>query len=278
VSITNAVVAVVASIPLALAGCGSNSSQTAAESSGGVAGGDFHSIVADASVAGRIYVGGHTTVSRSDDRGKTWTPVAALDNADAMGWAIEPGTMWVSGHPGLTRSVDGGVTFTRHNDGLRDTDVHAFGAAGEVLYAAGPRIGVAQSADGGTSWSTQTDAHGQAFFGRILIDPTDGQHLVAADFQYGAIASHDGGRTWVPLGTDPAAWVSSPDGLRTLYASGGPAAQRSRDGGHTWETLTIPSGATLVEATPGSLYAGVHQGESVNVWVSIDDGVTWNKP
>ena len=277
-SIRKAVVAAAVTIPLALAGCGSDSLRSAVESAGGVTGGDFHSLVADPAVAGRIYVGGHTAVSRSDDFGKTWTSVEALVNADAMGWAIGPDTMWVSGHPGLTKSVDGGVTFTGHNEGLPDTDVHALGAVDEVLYAAGPGIGVAQSSDGGTSWTTLTDASGQAFFGRILIDPTDAEHLIAADVQNGAVASQDGGRTWAPLGTDPAAWVSSPDGSRTLYVSGGPAAQRSSDGGKTWETLTIPPGATLVEATAGSLYAGVHDSESVTVWVSADDGVTWKLP
>ena len=94
---------------LALAGCAGGNSPSSSGTSGGVTGGDFHSLVADPSTAGRIYVGGHTNVSRSDDNGKTWMAVAALDGADAMGWTIEPGRIWVSGHPGLNLSIDGGI-------------------------------------------------------------------------------------------------------------------------------------------------------------------------
>ncbi|MEO7397444.1 MAG: sialidase family protein, partial [Ilumatobacteraceae bacterium] len=113
----------------------------------------------------------------------------------------------------------------------------------------------------------------------ILIDPVDPEHLVAADVQSGVIASSDGGRTCTPVGSDAAAWVSSADGLVTLYASGGPTPQRSHDGGDTWTPMSVPPGTTLVEASPaGTLYAGVHDGYAVTVWVSTDDGVTWNSP
>ena len=267
----------------ALAGCAAGGSQSATDSSGGVTGGvtggDFHSLVADPLTAGRIYVGGHTNVSRSDDGGKTWMAVVALDDADAMGWMIGPGTTWVSGHPGLNLSVDGGITFTRRNAGLADTDVHAFGGAGQMLYAAGPGLGVAGSTDEGMTWTTLTSTSGQSFFGRILVDPVDPAHLVAGDVQFGATASYDGGRTWTPLGSDATSWVSSPDGLVTLYASGGPTPQRSNDGGNTWAAISVPSGTTLVEASPtGTLYSGVHDGNAVTVWASTDDGVTWKRP
>jgi hypothetical protein len=103
--------------------------------------------------------------------------------------------------------------------------------------------------------------------------------LVAADVQSGVMISADGGRTWTPLGTEPVAWVSSGDGLRTIYASGGAAPQRSRDGGTTWEAVNVPVGATLLEmGSDGTLYAGVHDGSAVAVWFSGDDGVTWSRP
>ena len=269
----------VAAAMLVLASCASGGSQPSSGASSGVTGGDFHSLVVDPSTAGRIYVGGHTNVSRSDDNGKTWLAVAALDGADAMGWTIEPGKIWVSGHPGFNVSIDGGTTFTRRNAGLPDSDVHAFGSVGQRLYAAGPGLGVAGSTDDGATWTTLTSTSGQSFFGRILVDPQDPAHLVAADVQFGANASVDGGQTWTPLGSDAASWVSSADGFATLFASGGPTPQRSNDGGKTWAAMNVPAGATLVEASPaGTLYAGVHDGNAVTVWVSTDDGVTWKRP
>ena len=249
---------------------------TAARPSAGVTGGDFHSLVADPTTPGRLFVGGHQAVSVSADRGRTWSRVDALDDADAMGWAFAEGTIFVSGHPGLNRSADGATTFRRTNDGLPDTDVHAFGASSATMYAAGPGLGVVASTDGGKVWSTRSEAVGQSFFGRILVDPADDQSLIAADARAGAASSSDGGRTWRRLGGPPAAaWVSRNGDA--LFVSGQRAAKTS-DGGTTWTDIDLPAGASLIEADPSDpnvLYAGVHRGEAVEVFVSRDGGGRW---
>ena len=254
----------------------------AANATQAFAGGDLHSLVASPLQAGRLYIGGHQAVSTSADGGRTWSRVATLDNADAMGWALDPAVSWVSGHPGLMRSEDGGRTYRKANDGLPGTDVHAFGAAGRILYGAGPAVGVFASTDGGATYQVRSTAAGQGFFGRILLDPANPEHLVAADARQGPVTSRDGGRTWAPLRSgNPVTWVSSPDGLRTLIASGPGGSTRSRDGGATWETLSVPQGVSIVEAdpiTPGRLYAARLQGETGDIYVSTDDGATWSKP
>ena len=45
--------------------------------------------------------------------------------------------------------------------------------------------------------------------------------FVAADPGSGVFSSFEGGVTWKQLTSTPSSWVSSPDGLVTLYASGG---------------------------------------------------------
>src|SRR5206468_8018217 len=119
------------------------------------------SLVVDAT-SGRLFVGGHLAVAVSSDGGRTWAAVRSLDAADAMGWGFEPSTVWVSGHPGLNRSDDGGRTFRRANQGLPSTDVHAFGALGDRLYAASPAVGVFASEDGGASWRVRSPDAGQS--------------------------------------------------------------------------------------------------------------------
>jgi len=278
----------VAAVPI-LAGCSDEERASTANDRGtvadgvadsaGVVGGDFHSLVADPDNPGRLYVGGHAKVSRSDDGGKTWHGIEPLDNADAMGWLLDGTTIWVSGHPGVRHSGDGGDTFTARNDGLPDTDVHAFGGSAGRLFAAGPGIGVAESTDDGATWTVISTDAGQSFFGRILADPDDPARIVAADAQAGVVESRDGGRSWTALGTPPTAWISSADGLEVMYASGGPTAIRSTDGGASWEPVALPEDATLVEAGPNEgLYAGVHSGDVVSMWVSTDHGATWNRP
>lgn len=269
----------VAAVGVVIAALGGDSFDGTAARSGGVTGGDFHSLVADPSTPRRLFVGGHRAVSVSTDSGGTWARVEALDDADAMGWAFADNSVYVSGHPGLNRSTDGAATFRTINDGLPDTDAHAFGASETTMYAAGPGLGVVASVDGGKTWSARTGEAGQSFFGRILIGADDDQQLIAADANAGAVSSADGGRTWRSLGGPAAAvWVSRSSD--TVYVSGRGFA-KSSDGGATWTDIELPEGASLVEADPAAddvLYAGVHRGKEVEVWVSRDGGSRWARP
>lgn len=155
------------------------------QASGGFTGGDFHSLVADPAVPGRLLVGGHQAVSASDDGGVSWQRLDALDDVDAMGWGFTPSATWISGHPGIVTSSDGGQTAQRRNDALPDTDIHALGAGEGVLYAAGPNVGILVSRDDAATWQTVTTTDGSSFFGQILIDPANPDHLVAADAAQG---------------------------------------------------------------------------------------------
>lgn len=273
-----AALAVIALVAIVLA-AGSGNDDDKASGVGGFIGGDLHSVVAMPD--GRVYVGGHDGVTVTTDSGHTWRQVDTLAHADAMGWGTDGRTVFVSGHPGLNRSDDDGATFRRTNDGLPDTDVHSFGAGAAVLYAAGPGIGVAASTDDGKTWEQRSTESGRSFFGRILVDPADADHVVAADAQGGPVASNDGGRSWQTLGGLPAAtWISSPDAsLETLVASGPAGAARSRDGGRTWEPLRLPAEAQLVEAAPGDgqhLFAAGLADTKARLWSSTDGGSTWS--
>lgn len=244
-----------------------------------VVGGDLHSLVADPATPGRLYVGGHQAVARSDDGGRTWTDVGSLANADAMGWGFATNAIYVSGHPGLNRSDDGGRTFRRVNEGLPNTDVHAFGAGPSVLYGSSPAVGVFASTDGGGTWVERTGDAGQSFFGRVLVDAADGNRVRAADARTGVMESRDGGRTWNRVGLLPSAvWLSEINGV--AVASGPAGAARTRDDG-TWQVVELPAGAQLVEASAaesGVLYAAGLQGTQARVWVSRDNGQTWTRP
>lgn len=264
-----------------LTGCADDAIDSA-ESSGGRTGGDFHSLVADPANPDRIYVGGHHAVSVSNDGGTTWSDVASLRDADAMGWAFVDGYIYVAGHPGLNRSDDKGDTFDQTNEGLPTTDVHALGGAGSTIYGAGPGGGFfTGTPDRG--WEQRNPDVGHGFFGRILVDATDTDRVYAAGPQAGIAHSNDGGRAWQLLASPLPSilWLSAPDpDLATIVASGPDGAALSRDDGATWQTLQIPEGVSLVEAAPGRpglLYAGRHEGEHVTIWISTDGGDTWTE-
>jgi hypothetical protein len=277
-----AAMALAALVVVALVRAGGGGDGGGASDGRPVTGPDLHSLVVDPATPGRLFVGGHQRVATSDDRGARWSDVVSLRDADAMGWAFEGDSVWVSGHPGLNRSTDGGRTFRRTNEGLPDTDVHAFGAGDAVLYGASPAVGLFASEDGGRSWTVRTAQDGRGFFGRILVDAADTDHLVAADAQLGPVESSDGGRSWRRLGgLSAATWVSGAvGGSLPLIASSPAGAARSTDGGRSWEPIDVPDGTSIVEGDPRDpdrWYAGAHDGAAVSVFVTTNGGRSWER-
>lgn len=248
-----------------------------------VVGDDLHSLVVSPDDPDTLYIGSHQGVSISTDGGKTWEVVASLNGADAMGWAFSDENILVGGHPGLSVSTDGGETFELRNDGLPSTDAHALGAGDGVIYAGLAGAGTFASEDGGVSWEQRSEEFGPAFMGRIQVDPSDAQHLLAPDMGAGVVESSDGGRTWRALGgVQGAMWVSW-DGSDTdhIIATGQGTAAESMDGGQTWEPLEVPAGASIVEFDPHdpeTLYSAVLEAPRASVYVSTDGGATWSRP
>lgn len=273
--------AVIAVVVIALRSGGSDAPAPGMSVATPVVGADLHSLVVDPANPDKLFIGSHQGVSRSTDGGETWEVVETLDGADAMGWAFRNDAVLVGGHPGISVSTDGGSTFEPRNEGLPNTDIHALGAGDGVIYAASPGAGFMASTDGGETWEVRNQVGG-AFMGKILVDSSDPEHVLAPDMQAGAAESTDGGRTWEALGgLQGAIWVSwSPSDTNDIVVTGIGSAVRSTDGGKTWDPVEVPDGASIVEFSPdgaATLYAAVHEDPKARLWLSTDGGENWEE-
>lgn len=240
-------------------------------------GGDLHTLTA---IGDRLYVTGHEGAGVSADGGKSWLPIASLENTDVMGWSKTSTGFLVGGHPGLFQSTDGGATFTKIAFYGAASDVHSIGASGDTVYLASPEIGLLASTDGGATWLLRNAQVGQGFMGSMLVDPTNPQRVIAPDMQTGLVTSDDGGVTWRsfggPMGAMSVTW--NPMNTKQLAAIGMGGGAISNDDGRTWEKLSLPQGSSAVAYSGDGrkLYVAALIGTNAQISASTDGGKNWD--
>ena len=119
-----------------------------------------HALAMDAE--GRsLYLGTHSGLSRSEDRGRTWQPVTLsgkhghLDIMALIADPKDPGTLYVATHEaGVFKTQDGGRSWAEASTGLGGLDVHGLALDPNdprKLHAAvrGQGEGVYRTTDGG---------------------------------------------------------------------------------------------------------------------------------
>jgi photosystem II stability/assembly factor-like uncharacterized protein len=188
-------------------------------------------------------------VQRSDDGGKTWTPVGNNFAYDGV-----PGThQWYDGtpHPWEFKRV------WHMEPSLTNPDEVYAGVEDAALF---------HSTDGGQNWAElsglRTHTTGSAWqpgaggmcLHTILIDPTDPKRIVIAISAAGAFRSDDGGATWKPINRglrsefipDPNAEVghcvhhiaAHPSRPGTLFMQKHWDVMRSDDAGDNWHEVS----------------------------------------
>lgn len=222
------------------------------------------------------------TLSRSDDAGRTWTPVPARDLGDVLALVATPACVIEADAEGIAVSRDGGQRFRRVDcelagelPALLSVAPHA---PDQVLCAT--QTGqVRRSRDAGETWSRLPDCPGSP----VALLPLADRLLLLNE--RGVFAWEEGRAGWslqFATGTAGAgALVAAPDGqlvLATVRAPNEPARlARSLDGGRSWSALDGPpsvADVALDPVQPTTVYALCH-GEQSRVLVSRDRGETW---
>lgn len=247
--------------------------------SGAYVGGDLHSLVVDPTDPNHVFIGGHDGAVESIDGGRTFRQIATLASIDAMGWSIsnDGQTLVVGGHSGLRLSRDGGRSWQDLTRRLPTSDVHGLGmdpASVTHWWAYLTGRGVFQTRDAGQSWSFLGGAD-LMIMGPIL--PTAGGQLLSTDMQRGLIRSTDGGRNWSVVARYMATWLANDPKQPNLLWGAGNGVSVSANGGSTWRTVSgWPAGASAVGVgSDGRIYAGVLSSNRATVYLSTDDGATW---
>jgi hypothetical protein len=216
-------------------------------------GSDFHSMVVDPQNPKRIFAGGHQAVSVSQNGGKSWRQISSLKDRDAMGWGFDGSMVYEAATPAsASRPTREDIQPAKRSTALHrrprlrgwQRDPLRSIATGRLLRVDRCR----QELDG------DQPTRGRSFFGRILVDPNDPKHVVAADAAAGVLESHDDGRAFKDIGgVRSPTWVNwDPNNPQTIAASSRGGAARSDDGGKTWRQLGSPPSATILEVDPSN--------------------------
>ncbi len=165
---------------------------------------------------------------RSEDRGRSWTPVSLLGEADFHVLRASGPTVYgfdaTQGR--LLASVDAGRTWDQRRPPAPLIDLAIDPADPQRLVASGPD-GLYTSPDGGRGWNPMRGTRPG------LLAWTDTLVLVDGDGR--SYRSNDGGRTFAELGdvgSQPTALATYRDEL--YVATHRNTIQLSRDGGRTW--------------------------------------------
>jgi photosystem II stability/assembly factor-like uncharacterized protein len=265
----------------------------------GPPGGDVHSLAADPSHPGKLFLGttdGH--IFGSEDDGDRWTLLGHVgERRDAVITAIlvdprDGNILFVS-----TRTQDpasGGGVFVSKNggrtwraSGLEGHSVRALAIApsdADVLIA-GTLDGVYRSSDAGKSWDRISPEHHQELrnLDSLAVDPRDPQTIYAGTFHL-PWETTDGGRTWRPIhdgmidDSDVMSLLADPATPGRVYA--GACSGIYRSDANRWQKIQgIPYTArrtfelTQDPERPGGVFAATSEG----LWKTSDAGKTWHR-
>ena len=214
-------------------------------------------------------------VVTSDDNGQTWTKRGAGTYSDVRleGITYGNGTYVAVGYRtsnttiGLTYTSSNGNTWTEHVDTIvRPSKIVFFNGlffrTGYIAYTGSGSDFVVQKSTDGVSWTTVLNK---------TVNPPSSPWYRNIQFV-----------NWIP-GTGTGTWLAM--GYLTDDSIYKPFILRSTDEGSTWVYCTLPNENVFLSdalytptfATTVSYVFGVYRDETLAIWSSSDDGVTWSE-
>jgi tetratricopeptide (TPR) repeat protein/photosystem II stability/assembly factor-like uncharacterized protein len=230
-------------------------------------------------------------VYKSLNGGTSWLPAQnGLEVGSITSLVLDPDdpqTLYATAESGgLFRTTDGA-------DSWQATDMTILAIAleeGQHLYGQTADGGVQESLDAGETWTEIQDSPCPASPTLLVVDPTDGSKLFAAQpvqgpsvCEPGLYRSNDGGKTWalteMRLESIDGLWIDSQSAQRvyasTLVWGGSGELQGSTDGGTTWSRLLDETcnGLAIDPSDPAVVYCRANK----SILMTRDDGQNWEQ-
>lgn len=172
-------------------------------------------------------VGGPSAATSGDD---------AFEHAHALAFDADGRALWLGAHTGLFRSEDRGRTWAKVSLAAQHhaPDVMAIAAhpaEPDVLYVGTHEAGVLKTTDGGKTWTAANAGLGGLDVHGLAIDPNAPAklHALVRDMGAGVYRTTDGGQRWVRVDDGPAgetkvlASVNIPTGMGGIFLYAGTA-------------------------------------------------------
>ncbi|HEX4594505.1 MAG TPA: hypothetical protein VH157_09525, partial [Bryobacteraceae bacterium] len=253
-----------------------------------------HILTEDPHAAETVYAGTTLGLFKSADEGRTWRHLTFEQVNGLVFDPDDPRTLYLATeNAGVLKSTDAGESVHPINVGFANHNLTQITGDGKHLYASsayeGQYGGVFVSSDGGLDWTLR--ANGHALLGRNLNSLTaapskDGWFFAAAEDA--VLRSTDGGKTWIPLASQPRVALSSRiriHSLQTVQAdklillAGTQAGLfRSVNAGASWTRVTdaVLAGLPVLTlyTTPGN-GAHIAARTAFGLFLSEDVGRTW---
>lgn len=225
------------------------------------------------------------------DGGETWRQPKELAQGAVSAVVVDPKdkcTVYATTANRVLKTTDCSRSYAEiYRDSITISALAAdhFNAGG--LYLGTEKGAVLKSADGGRTWGLLKDFKGKII--DIVVNPKDSRIVYVAALRRGVWKSTDAGRSWQDL-TDGFKKLSGSTDIKRLAVSGANAEMvvmaskygliQSKDGGATWEPLTLltkPGGIEIDSLALDPKSANrLYYGTTSTFYKSEDGGVTWS--
>ena len=227
---------------------------------------------------GTLYAGTATAngdVFKSTDDGDTWANTGDLASATRVYSLLEgsDGALYAGTYPNgnVFKSTDDGDTWSNTGNLSSASSVYYLmeSSNGTIYAGTAPNGDVFKSTNGGDSWTNTGNLSG-ANNANFVFEASNGTLYVGTSNSDDFFKSTNGGTSWTStaLSVSQHAMIEASNG--TLYVGTsfpGGDVFKSTDNGNTWTNTGNLSGAyyaySLLEASDGSIYAGIGNGGDV---------------